>query len=117
MFWSGSGLWVALCNLVGGGIGIAAALFSHQPDNIAGVIFFVLWGAISAVLIHFTAKMVGSKRARLRTEDAAGDAPHPGDTFDGLRMETYVWLNPLACAAMAVACYLGYFNPMQYFRI
>lgn len=116
MFWSGQGLWVALCNLVGGGIGIAAAVFSRQPDNIAGVIFFILWGVVSAVLIHFAARRLGSRQAGLRTEEAARGAAHPGDTFDGLRMETYVWLNPLACAAMAVACYLGYFNPMQYFR-
>ena len=116
--WSGSGYWVAVCNLVGGAAGIGLAFALHQPDNIAGAIFFAVWGLLSGVLIFFTTRAILSQPARRLRDEQSGqvvEVPRGGE-FSGLPMGAWAYINPIFALIIAVVVYLGYWNPMTAFR-
>lgn len=114
MAWSGSGWWVAICNLLGGALAFGAAWLLHGADNVAGAIFFVLWGIISGAAISLVMRTIVHGEARTLVDAATGERIEipRGGTFSFLPMGYWALINPIFGAAIAVVIYLGYWNPL-----
>lgn len=114
MAWSGSGYWVAVCNLIGGAAAFGLAYVLRQPDNITGAVFFAAWGILSGVLIFFTTRAIMSKPPRRLRDEQSGqviEVPRGGD-FSYLPMGSWAFINPIGALIAAAVIYLGYWNPV-----
>lgn len=116
--WSGSGYWVAVCNLAGGLIGLGAAFAAQQPDNIRGALFFAIWGILSGILIFYTTRAILKQPPRRLRDEQSGqvtEIPRGGE-FSGLPMGAWAYINPIAALIIAAVIYLGYWNPLAALR-